>query len=93
MNHHLVALFSAFSENIFCPIICINMLITAAIVKKALLHLFQCYTVTKMRPFRNPLSFCALYAKIQIFYSIQIVTKGCTDFVLDSKDVQMWLIG
>ena len=41
--------------------ICINILrFNAAIVKKALLHLLQCYTVMKMCPSGFPLSFYAV---------------------------------
>ena len=36
-------------------------MINAAIVKKALLQLFQCYAIAKMQPFSNLLSFCAVY--------------------------------
>ena len=62
-----VALFFTPPLKYFYPIqvICINILrFNAAIVKKALLHLLQCYTVTKMRPSGFPLSFYAV-SKVQ----------------------------
>ena len=55
----------------------------AAIVKKALLHLFQCYTVTKMHPFE----ICSLFVH---YMSDSLSILSLSEYKCTDDDYKQW---